>query len=88
MSGEGVYILFSNLKKQYYIGFTGDDLGERLRKHNSNHKGFTGGALDWKIGYPSAWRVSSPDIPELILSLKRCRMDLNIQESEKVFSKL
>jgi len=46
-----VYILFSNLKKQYYIGFTGDDLGERLRKHNSNHKGFTGGALDWKIGY-------------------------------------
>ncbi|MBA2250543.1 MAG: GIY-YIG nuclease family protein [Chitinophagaceae bacterium] len=46
-----VYILFSIIKNQYYTGFTGDDLNERLRKHNSNHKGFTGKLFDWKIVY-------------------------------------
>ena len=45
------YILFSLLKDKYYIGHTGDDLQERLRKHNSNHKGFTGKVGDWKIVY-------------------------------------
>ncbi|WP_335339809.1 GIY-YIG nuclease family protein [Algoriphagus sanaruensis] len=24
---------------------------ERLRKHNSNHKGFTGGLADWEVVY-------------------------------------
>jgi putative endonuclease len=37
-----VYILHSFSLDRYYIGHTGDDLQERLRKHNSNHKGFTG----------------------------------------------
>ena len=44
-----VYILFSTRRNKYYIGYTGDDVQERLRKHNSNHKGFTGGVGDWKI---------------------------------------
>jgi putative endonuclease len=44
-----VYILYSKIKDKYYIGHTGDDLTERLRKHNSNHKGFTGGTGDWII---------------------------------------
>ena len=43
------YILYSEKKDQYYIGHTGDKLQERLRKHNSNHKGFTGTTADWKI---------------------------------------
>ncbi|MBL7910664.1 MAG: GIY-YIG nuclease family protein [Bacteroidia bacterium] len=38
-----LYILFSPSKNKYYVGHTGDDLVERIRKHNSNHKGFTGG---------------------------------------------
>jgi putative endonuclease len=46
-----VYILFSVLKNKYYIGYTGDNLNERLRKHNSNHKGFTGGVGDWEVKY-------------------------------------
>ena len=46
-----VYILYSNSRNNYYIGFTGDALDERLRKHNSNHKGFTGKSGDWKIVY-------------------------------------
>jgi putative endonuclease len=45
------YILYSSQKDKYYVGFTGDEINERLRKHNSNHKGFTGRSGDWKIVY-------------------------------------
>jgi putative endonuclease len=46
-----VYILFSNTINKYYVGFTADDMQERLRKHNSNHKGFTGRKADWVVVY-------------------------------------
>ncbi|OQP48007.1 excinuclease ABC subunit C [Niastella yeongjuensis] len=46
-----VYILRSPSLDRYYIGHTGDDLSQRLRKHNSNHKGFTGKVDDWTIVY-------------------------------------
>ena len=46
-----VYILFSASLNKYYVGFTGDDISERIRKHNSNHKGFTGGIGDWELVY-------------------------------------
>ena len=46
-----VYILFSAAADRYYVGFTGDELQGRLRKHNSNHKGFTGKCNDWVIVY-------------------------------------
>jgi putative endonuclease len=45
------YILYSASRNRYYIGHTADDIKERLRKHNSNHKGFTGKAADWEIVY-------------------------------------
>ena len=45
------YILFSPGRNKYYIGHTGDILQERLRKHNSDHNGFTGGIGDWVIVY-------------------------------------
>ena len=45
------YILFSLSRNKYYIGHTGDIIEERLRKHNSKHKGFTGKTGDWKIVY-------------------------------------
>ena len=48
------YILFSAVKNRYYIGHT-SDLHERLRKHNSNHKGFTGKIGDWKIFYQESF---------------------------------
>ena len=44
------YILFSELLDKFYIGHTGN-LEERLRKHNTNHKGFTGKVNDWIIVY-------------------------------------
>ena len=46
-----LYILYSAKLDKFYIGHSGDDINERLRKHNSNHKGFTGKAPDWKILY-------------------------------------
>jgi putative endonuclease len=45
------YILYSASLNKYYIGFTSDVLDSRIQKHNSNHKGFTGGKGDWKIVY-------------------------------------
>lgn len=45
------YILFSKTINKYYVGHTGDSLKERIRKHNTNHKGFTGGNGDWLLLY-------------------------------------
>ena len=55
------YILYSHTRDKYYIGHTGDELSERLRKHNSNHKGFTGGLADWEMVYtePHATKVEA-----------------------------
>jgi len=44
------YIIFSTEIDKYYTGHT-SNLEERLKKHNSNHKGFTGKVNDWKIVY-------------------------------------
>jgi putative endonuclease len=44
------YIIYSQQLDKYYIGHT-SDIEERLRKHNSNHKGFTGKANDWAVVY-------------------------------------
>jgi putative endonuclease len=50
------YILYSETIKCYYIGFTGDTIEDRLRKHNSNHKGFTGKANDWVLVYSEQFK--------------------------------
>ena len=44
-----VYILFSAFKNRYYIGFTADEINERIRKHNTTHAGFTGNTGDWQL---------------------------------------
>ena len=54
-----VYILYSSTLNKYYIGSTGDSLEERLRKHNSNHKGFTGTANDWIVKYCEVFEQKS-----------------------------
>ncbi len=43
-----VYILYSKALDRYYVGST-TNINERLRRHNSNHKGFTGKSSDWEI---------------------------------------
>lgn len=45
------YILYFKSLDQFYIGHAGDDLQERLRRHLSNHHGFTARAKDWIIVY-------------------------------------
>ncbi len=44
-----VYILYSEILDRFYIGYTGDSVNARLRKHLSKHKGFTGKVPDWKL---------------------------------------
>jgi len=43
------YILFSPNINRYYIGYTSYPIQDRLKKHLSNHKGYTGKAKDWII---------------------------------------
>ena len=57
-----VYILFSKLKNKYYIGYTGDGIRNRLRKHNTNHQGFTGGKADWEIVYTEIFTIRNEAI--------------------------
>lgn len=52
------YILFSKSKNKFYIGVT-SNLDERIRKHNSNHKGFTGGVGDWELQYHESFHLKT-----------------------------
>jgi putative endonuclease len=49
-----LYILYSQSRDKYYVGST-KDLLERLRRHRSNHKGFTGTASDWELAYSAQY---------------------------------
>ena len=42
-----VYILFSETLNKYYVGSTVGLIEERLKKHLSDHMGYTGKAKDW-----------------------------------------
>jgi putative endonuclease len=44
------YILYSVSADRYYVGSAGDNLPERIRKHNANHKGYKGMVSDWILG--------------------------------------
>jgi len=48
------YILYSQGLDKFYIGHS-SDLEERLRKHNTNHKGFTGKTHDWVVVYTETY---------------------------------
>ncbi len=52
------YILFSQSLNRYYIGHS-HNVYERLKKHNTNHKGFTGKTMDWKIVYTEIFNSKS-----------------------------
>jgi putative endonuclease len=44
-----VYILYSAEQDAFYVGHTTDNLDERIRRHLSDHKGFTSRAKDWRL---------------------------------------
>ena len=75
-----IYILYSPLKNKYYIGYSADDLVERLRRHNSYHKGFTGRAVDWKMVYKENYHSKSE-------ALERER-EIKAWKSRKMIEKL
>ncbi|WP_410219980.1 GIY-YIG nuclease family protein [Pedobacter sp.] len=52
------YILYSVSRDGYYTGSTSDP-NSRLSKHNTHHKGFTGGALDWELEYNEVYQANS-----------------------------
>ena len=57
------YILYSPSKNKYYIGSC-QDIEDRIRKHNTNHSGFTGKTGDWTL----KWKEPHQD---KIAALKR-----------------
>ena len=65
-----VYIIFSPTKNKYYVGHTGSCLEDRLNKHNSNHKGFTGGIGDWNIVFSKPYG-SKTEAYQAELNIKR-----------------
>ena len=48
------YIIYSTLLDRFYYGSC-ENLDERLRRHNTNHKGWTGKTNDWKIVYSESF---------------------------------
>jgi putative endonuclease len=74
------YITYSAAKDSYYVGFTGDNMEERVRKHNCNHKGFTGGYGDWIVKYSETY-------PTKELAYRRER-EVKAWKSKKLIEKL
>ena len=54
-----VYILYSREVDKYYIGCTEDTITERLRRHLSNHRGFTSRAKDWALVYSEIFDIKT-----------------------------
>jgi putative endonuclease len=74
------YILFSSQADKYYIGYTSDVIEERLRKHNSNHSGFTGKHKDWIIVYSESFEEKK--------SAMRREKEIKNWKSRKMIEKL
>jgi putative endonuclease len=73
-----VYILYSATLEKYYIGFTSDEMSERLRKHNTNHKGFTGGIGDWAVVYTESFNTAI-DARKRELQIKKWKSRIMIE---------
>ncbi|MBP7270416.1 MAG: GIY-YIG nuclease family protein [Bacteroidia bacterium] len=46
-----LYILYSKKADRFYIGSTAYPVEQRLRKHLTNHRGYTSRFKDWVIAY-------------------------------------
>jgi putative endonuclease len=53
------YILYSSCLDKFYIGHTEMPMEDRLRKHLSNHGGFTGRAKDWEVVFTEDYASKS-----------------------------
>ena len=57
-----VYILFSVSRDAYYVGCTGDNLKERIHKHNTHHEAFTGHIGEWMLMYYETFKTETAAI--------------------------
>ncbi|WP_281231775.1 GIY-YIG nuclease family protein [Flavobacterium gelatinilyticum] len=73
-----VYILFSENKNKFYIGFT-PNLEERLIRHNQKSKGFTGNTNDWKVVYTENYETKEL-AHKRELQIKSWKSRIKIQE--------
>ncbi|MGK4568015.1 GIY-YIG nuclease family protein [Flavobacterium sp. 3HN19-14] len=73
------YILFSAELDKFYIGHTSHSLSERLRKHLSDHKGFTSKSKDWAIVYSEPYESKSLAYRRE-LEVKKWKSSLRIQK--------
>lgn len=73
-----VYILFSEIKNRYYIGFT-SNLEERLVRHNQKSKGFTGNVNDLKIVFTEKYKTKELAI-QRELQIKSWKSRIKMQE--------
>ena len=73
------YILYSEVRSKYYVGYT-SNLEERLKKHNTNHSGFTGHTGDWQIVWVQSFTEKSDAVKreKQIKSWKSRRMIINL----------
>ena len=74
-----IYILYSKSLTKFYIGHTSDDINERLRKHLSNHSGFTSKSKDWKIVYSESFATKT-EAYKRELEIKKWKSKLRIQK--------
>ena len=49
MDNYTTYILYSGQINKFYIGSTSMSVSDRLQRHNTNHKGYTGQTNDWLV---------------------------------------
>ena len=57
-----LYILHADTLNKFYIGYTSGSLEERIRKHSSNHKGFTSHSKDWQLAYKEKFEKKTTGI--------------------------
>ena len=51
------YILYSAHLDKHYVDASQDELEQRIRRHNANHKGFTGKANDWVLMHAEPFKT-------------------------------
>jgi len=74
-----VYILYSESLDRFYVGYTGDAIEIRLRKHTANHKGFTGKKFDWILKYIEVF-ATKPEAIKREKQIKSWKNRVKIQQ--------
>mgnify|MGYP001599125911 CR=1 FL=1 len=63
--------LFSKKAKKHFCGYMPGELQGRLRRHNTNHRGFTGPYEDWTC----IWRSSFTDKADAMKLERRIKIE-------------